>query len=84
MAAGVNLAEEFPHNPFCEAFAKVDAQWPPSRLTKPSKSRNLPQPGAKENIEAVATQTEKEREPLAAAIKEAFVPVTHTIRIEPQ
>jgi hypothetical protein len=35
-------------------------------------------------MEAVAAQTEKEREPLAEAIKAAFVPVTHTIKIEEQ
>jgi hypothetical protein len=29
-------------------------------------------------------RTEKEREPLAEAIRSAFVPVTHTIRIVPQ
>jgi hypothetical protein len=40
-------------------------------------------PEAKANMEAVAAQTEKEREPLAEAIKAAFVPVTHTIKIEP-
>ena len=31
-----------------------------------------------------AAQTEKERQPLADAIKAAFVPVTHTIKIEAQ
>lgn len=32
----------------------------------------------------VAAETEKTRAPLAAAIREAFVPVTHTIKIEAQ
>ena len=36
---------------------------------------------AKADIEGVVAQTEKEREPLVAAIKAAFVPVTHTIKI---
>ena len=85
MAAGVNLAEEFPHNPFCEAFAKVDAAVAAKQAYETKQIKGIfRSPEAKENIEAVATQTEKEREPLAEAIKEAFVPVTHTIRIEPQ
>jgi hypothetical protein len=33
--------------------------------------------------DAIAAATEKKRAPLAEAIKTAFVPVTHTIRIEP-
>jgi hypothetical protein len=35
-------------------------------------------------MEAVVAQTEKEREPLVAAIREAFVPVTHTLKIVPE
>ncbi len=37
---------------------------------------------AKQDMESVAAQTEKESGPLAEAIKTAFVPVTHTIKIE--
>lgn len=40
-------------------------------------------PDGKLDKDAVAQATEKKRVPLAAAIKEAFVPVTHTIRIDP-
>ena len=40
-------------------------------------------PEAKTDMEGVAARTEREREPLAAAIRAAFVPVTHTIKIEP-
>ena len=36
---------------------------------------------AKENMEPIVAQTEKERAPLAAAIKAAFVPVEHMITI---
>jgi hypothetical protein len=35
-------------------------------------------------MEAAAARTELERAPLAAAIKAAFVPVTHTVKIEAQ
>jgi hypothetical protein len=33
-------------------------------------------------MEGIAAQTEKEREPLAAAIKAALVRVTHTLKVE--
>lgn len=36
------------------------------------------------DMDALAAETEKKRAPLAAAIKTAFVPVTHTLRIEAQ
>jgi len=38
-------------------------------------------PEAKADMEAVAAKTEQERAPLVAAIKSAFVPVTHAIKI---
>lgn len=40
--------------------------------------------GGKFNADTIAAETEKVRAPLAAAIKTAFVPVTHTIQIEAQ
>ncbi len=85
LARGVNLAEQFPCNPFCEAFAKVDAAVAEKQAfeTKQIKER-FHGPGARQNMPEIVAQTESERAPLAAAIKEAFVPVTHTIRIVPQ
>jgi len=41
-------------------------------------------PDGKPDRDKVAAETEKTRAPLAAAIKDAFVPVTHTIKIEAQ
>ena len=81
---GINLAAEFPSNPFCEAFAKVDAAVAAKQAyeTKQIK-QSFRSPEAKTDMEGVAARTEQEREPLAAAIKAAFVPVTHTIKIEP-
>jgi len=81
---GVNLAAEFPSNPFCEAFAKVDAAVAAKQAyeTKQIKA-SFRSPEAKTDMEGVAARTEMEREPLAAAIVAAFVPVTHTIKIEP-
>lgn len=84
LAKGVNLAEEFPANPFCTAFAKVDAavvakQEYETRQIKES----FRSPEARTNMEAVAARTEQERAPLAEAIKAAFVPVTYELKIEP-
>jgi len=82
LARGINLAAEFPCNPFCEAFAKVDAAVAAKQAyeTRQIKSA-FRSPEAKTDMEAVVDRTEKEREPLAAAIRTAFVPVTHTIQI---
>ena len=83
LESGINLAAEFPCNPFCEAFAKVDAAVAAKQAyeTKQIK-QTFRSPEAKTEMEGVATRTEQERAPLAAAIKAAFVPVTHTIKIE--
>jgi hypothetical protein len=85
LAKGVNLAEEFPSNPFCAAFAKVDAAVAAKQAyeTKQIKE-SFRSPEAKTNMEAVAAATESERQPLAEAIKTSFAPVTHTLKIEPQ
>ena len=81
---GINLAAEFPVNPFWSAFNNVDKAVAAKQAyeTKQIKQSFRSQ-DAKADMEAVAKQTEAERAPLAAAIKTAFVPVTHTLRIEP-
>jgi len=79
---GINLATEFPCNPFCEAFAKVDAAVAAKQAYETKQIKQaFRSPEAKTDREGVAARTEKEREPLAAAIRAAFVPVTHTIKI---
>lgn len=82
LGRGVNLADEFQINPFSEAFIKVDEAVAAKQAyeTKQIK-QTFRSPEAKADMEAVAAQTEKEREPLVAAIKSAFVPVTHAIKI---
>jgi len=83
LATGVNLAADFAVNPFSQAFAKVDA----AVLLKQAYETKQVQAifhGAegKADMEAAVIRTEEERAPLAAAIADAFVPVTHAIRIE--
>ncbi|HWX22381.1 MAG TPA: SGNH/GDSL hydrolase family protein [Candidatus Binatia bacterium] len=83
LGSGVNLAEEFPCNPFCVAFGKVDAAVAAKEAyeTKQIKT-SFHSAEAKTNMMAIIKRTEKEREPLAAAIRTAFVPVTHTLSIQ--
>jgi hypothetical protein len=83
LARGINLAEEFPINPFCEAFGKVDVAVAAKQAyeTKEIKE-SFRSAEAKTDMEGVATRTERERAPLADAIRTAFVPVIHTLAIE--
>jgi len=82
LGRGVNLADEFQINPFSEAFAKVDAAVAAKQAYETTQIKQaFRSPEAKADMEAIAVKTEKEREPLVAAIKAAFVPVAHTIKI---
>lgn len=82
LARGVNLAEAFPCNPFCGAFAKVDAAVAAKQAFETTQVKKIFHgPEGKNDMDAAVARTEAERAPLAAAIQEAFVPVTHTIRI---
>jgi len=84
LARGINLAAEFPCNPFCEAFAKVDAAVAAKQAFETRQIKQAFRSAeAKTDMQGVADRTEREREPLAAAIQAAFVPVTHTVKIAP-
>jgi len=83
LSRGVNLAAEFPSNPFCAAFGKVDAAIAAKQAYETKQIKEIfRSPEAKSDMEAVAAKTEQEREPLAAAIQQAFVPVTHLLKIQ--
>ncbi len=85
LAQGVNLAADFVSNPFSEAFTKVDAAVTAKQNYETQQIKGaFRSPEAKADMEGVAAKTETERTPLAAAIKTAFQPVTHTIKIEAQ
>ncbi len=83
LGRGVNLADEFPLNPFSEAFDKVDNAVAEKQAYETRQIKDLfhGREGAADK-EMTATLTEKARQPLADAIRKAFVPVTHTIKIE--
>ncbi len=82
LSRGVNLADDFEVNPFSDAFEKVSAAVGAKQAyeTKQIK-QEFRSPEAKADMEAVAAKTEQERAPLVAAIRSAFVPVTHAIKI---
>ncbi len=83
LAQGVNLAAEFPVNPFCAAFAKVDAAVAAKQAFETRQIKEIFHgKEGKENMEAAVRRTEAERAPLAEAVRASMVPVTHTIRIE--
>jgi len=83
LAAGVNLAEEFPCNPFGAAFAKVDAAVAAKQAFETHQIKDIFHGReGKDDLKGAVTRTEHEREPLAQAIQNAFVPVTHELKIE--
>ncbi len=85
LAAGVNLAEDFAVNPFSAAFAKVDAAVAEKQKYETRQIKEFfHSPQGKADPDGTAAATEKTRQPLADAIATAFVPVTHTIRIQPK
>ena len=82
--AGINLAAEFPVNPFEAAFRRVDEAVAAKQEfeTRQIKQEFHGAAGAA-NMEATVLRTEAQRAPLAAAVRNAVVPVTHTVVIEP-
>lgn len=82
LAVGVNLAEDFAKNPFSEAFGKVDAAVAAKQEYETRQIKvQFHGPEAKADMAAVEKFTENFRKPLAKAVREAFVPVTHSIQI---
>jgi hypothetical protein len=85
LGKGINLAEDFLRNPFSDAFKQVDQAVLAKQAYETKQIKQIfRSPAAKADMEGTVAQTEAEREPLAAAIKTAFVPVTHTIKIVAQ
>lgn len=79
---GVNLADDFPVNPFSEQFKLVDEAVAKKQAfeTKQIK-QEFHGKGGDDDMEDTVKKTEAERAPLVAAIHDAFKPVTHTITI---
>ena len=85
LAAGVNLAEDFEKNPFSEAFAKVDSAVAAKQANETQQIKKIFHgPEGKADMDAAVRKTEAERAPFVKAIQDAFVPVTHTLKIVAQ
>ena len=79
---GINLAADFAVNPFSDAFNAVDDAVAKKQAYETKQIKQLFHGAAGQNdMEKTVADSEKERWPLESAIREAFVPVTHTISI---
>jgi hypothetical protein len=82
---GVNLAEDFPINPFSRYFSIVSQAVAKKQAYETRQIKELFHGEAgKADMEKTAADSEQERAGLVAAIQAAFVPVTHTIVITPE
>jgi lysophospholipase L1-like esterase len=80
---GVNLAAEFPVNPFSDAFKRVDEAVAAKQAYETTEiQKGFRSAEAKADMEGAVAKCEAARAPLVDAVKAAFVPVTHTIKIE--
>jgi len=70
-------------NPFSEAFKRVDEAVAAKQNYETQQIKGAFHGNeGKADMEKTAASTEAKRQPLADAVAAAFVPVTHTIRIE--
>lgn len=82
---GINLAADFPDNPFRPAFAKVfDAVLAKQQYETRQIKQILHGPEGAADPDGAVAVTEKARAPLADAVRRAVVPVEHSITIIPQ
>lgn len=81
---GINLAEEFPSNPFSAAFARVDSAVAAKEAYETFEIKNFFNGPDVARTDAVVGKTEQQRDELVAAVHAAFVPVTYVIKITPQ
>lgn len=80
---GVNLAADFPTNPFSAAFTRVDEAVARKQAYETRQVKELFHgPEGRADMDATAALTEKVRAPLANSVRRAMKPVKHTLRIE--
>lgn len=83
LAEGINLADEFPENPFCEAFEQVTESVARKQAYETEQvKRHFHSREGREDFPTVVKRTEAIRKPLADAVANAIRPVTHSIKIE--
>ncbi|NLS97920.1 MAG: SGNH/GDSL hydrolase family protein [Planctomycetaceae bacterium] len=82
LSAGVLLAIDFPENPFCEAFDRVDGAVAAKQAFETTQVKKIFHgPEGRADFEKAVADTEAERAPLAEAVAAAMAPVKHTIQI---
>ena len=82
LAEGINLPVEFPENPFCEAFDRVDEAVAKKQAYETKQVKKyFHSKAAKSDFALIVEQTEAERKPLAEAVQSTMQPVTHSIEI---
>ncbi len=90
LSAGINLAAEFPENPFSAAFAKVDGAIADKQAFETKEIKEMFHGNGNPSGAALTAQTdglvgkaEQEHDALVAAVHAAFAPVTYVIIIAP-
>jgi hypothetical protein len=85
LSGGINLAQEFLENPFSDAFKKVDQAVADKQAFETDEIKKMMHGNeGKADMEGTVKRAEEKRAGLVAAVNAAFVPVTHTLKIEPQ
>lgn len=80
---GINLAADFTVNPFGEAFRRVDEAVGRKQAYETRQVKELFHgPEGRADMEATVALTEKVRGPLVEAVRRAFQPVRHELRVE--
>jgi hypothetical protein len=75
----------FAVNPFSEAFQKVEEAVAAKQAYETKQVKQaFHSKEAQADLAAIVNRTEAERAPLATNLQTAFVPVTHTLKIEPR
>ncbi|HWD94336.1 MAG TPA: SGNH/GDSL hydrolase family protein [Verrucomicrobiae bacterium] len=86
---GINLAAEFPANPFSTKFALIDAAVDDKQEFETRQVKNLFRPSKADatmaeitaQTDRVVKDTEKEHAALEAVVRAAYAPVTYTLKI---
>lgn len=84
LAKGINLADEFPTNPFSAAFAKVDSAISAKQSFERDQVKGkFHSAEARADMDKVFAATEEGHKAKVEAVAAAFVPVTHTLKVVP-
>jgi hypothetical protein len=82
LAKGVNLAADYPVNPFSKAFGQVDNAVAKKQAYETRQVKTLFHgPEGRADMDATVALTEKTRAPLVKAVTTTFKPVKHRIHI---